>query len=367
MALQQVRRTARLVLLAVVIAMMGIPADARHPAFQVGTPQPVDTRNPKIGIHTRLTDEVEEAKVARTWHMVRDMGAAWAVEYFPWAYIEPSKGHYQWTHADMVVEYAYAAGINLIARIGYVPDWARPPNTTSSYLAPERYQDLGDFVYAFVSHYRHRIRYYIIWNEPNMAAEWGFRPVDPRQYTALLQIAYRRGKEADPHAVILAAGLAPTLEPEGSPVGMNELVFLQRMYEAGAREAFDILAAHAYGGTASPDDPPSPISLNFARVELLRQVMVRNGDADKPIIITEGGWNDHPRWARAVRPAQRIAYTLRAYEKALVEWPWCLAVNLWVFRFPRPTQSYNDYYTFVMPDFTPKPIYREVQRYARSR
>ena len=26
-------------------------------------------------------------------------------------------------------------------------------------------------------------------------------------------------------------------------------------------------------------------------------------------MITEGGWNDHPRWTRAVRPGQRIANT----------------------------------------------------------
>ena len=50
---------------------------------------------------------------------------------------------------------------------------------------------------------------------------------------------------------------------------------------------------------------------------------------------------------------------------ALNDWPWCLAANLWVFRLPRPAHSYNDYYTFVRDDFTPKPIYTAVQDYAR--
>jgi len=100
--------------------------------------------------------------------------------------------------------------------------------------------------------------------------------------------------------------------------------------------------------------------------ELLRQIMVRNGDGHKPIIITEGGWNDHPRWTKAVRPGQRIAYTIRAYEKAQEEWDWCLAVCLWAFRFPWPTYTYQDHFTFVSADFVPKPIYLEVQRYARG-
>ncbi len=71
------------------------------------------------------------------------------------------------------------------------------------------------------------------------------------------------------------------------------------------------------------------------------------------------------RWTRAVKPAQRIGYTLRAYELAQ-GWDWCQAVVLWAFRYPWAAQSYLDYFTFVTPDFEPKPIYLEVQKYARG-
>ena len=240
--------------------------------------------------------------------MVREMGSPWIVEYFPWAYIEPEKERYEWTHADMVVDAAHSEGLTVIARLDYVPDWARPPQTTSRYLDPSHYADFGDFVFAFVSHYKDRLHYYTIWNEPNLAAEWGFRAVSPEEYTALLQIAYRRAKEADPQAQILSAGLAPTLEPAGSESGMNDLEYLQGMYDAGAGAYFDILAVHAYGWTEPADAPPAPDRINWRRTELLRQIMERNGDAAKPVIITEGGWNDHPRWtrARAPRPAHRL-------------------------------------------------------------
>jgi hypothetical protein len=67
-----------------------------------------------------------------------------------------------------------------------------------------------------------------------------------------------------------------------------------------------------------------------------------------------------------VRPAQRIAYTLRAYELAR-EWPWLDAMALWVFRFPWDQKSYQDYFTFVDTDFEPKPIYSEVQAYTQGR
>lgn len=352
-------------LVVLALALLLSWAEAHPPPRRSGPPQQVQTTNAKVGVHTRLTDEVEEWKIARTMRMAREMGAPWIVEYFPWAYIELDKGRYEWTHADMVVDYAHAEGLTMIARLDYVPEWARPPQTTTRYLDPSRYSDFGDFVFAFVSHYKDRLRYYLIWNEPNLAAEWGFRPVSPQEYTTLLKIAYRRAKEADPQAIVLAAGLAPTLEPPGSASGMNDLDFLRGMYEAGAGEAFDILAAHAYGWRDPPDAPPAPDRINWRRSELLQQIMVENGDAAKPIMITEGGWNDHPRWTRAVRPAQRIAYTVQAYEMARA-WDWCLAVNMWVFRLPRPARSFNDYFTFLREDFAPKPIYLEVQEYARG-
>ncbi|MCS7286636.1 MAG: beta-galactosidase [Anaerolineae bacterium] len=332
----------------------------------LGPPQKVVTINPKMGVHTRLTDEVEEWKIKRTLQMVREMGAPWIVEYFPWAYHEPRKGFFNWDHADMVVEHALNQGLTVIARLGFVPQWARPKESAFSYLDEKNFEDFGDFVYAFVDHFRGKINYIIIWNEPNISLEWGYRPVDPEAYTRLLKIAYRRAREADPEIKVLAGALAPTLAPPGDPWGMNDLEYLRRMYQAGAKDHFDILAVHSYGWTFPPDDPPAPDKINFRRVELLRQIMVENGDAHKPIIITEGGWNDHPRWSKAVRPAQRIHYTIRAYEIALKEWEWCLALCIWAFRYPWATHTYQDYFTFVAVDFTPKPIYFEVQRYARG-
>jgi len=330
----------------------------------IGPPQVVHTINPKMGVHTRLTDEVEEWKIKRTLEMVREMGAPWIVEYFPWGYYEPEKGKYDWVHPDMVVNHAVAQGLTIIARIDFVPQWARPADTTFRYLDEEHYADYGDFIYAFAKHFRGRVNYIIVWNEPNLSFEWGYRPVDPAAYTRLLKIAYQRAKEANPQVRILAAGLAPTLAPPGSEWGMNDLEYLQRMYDAGAKDYFDIMAVHAYGWRFPPDDPADEEMINFSRAELIHQVMVRNGDGAKKVIITEGGWNDHPRWTKAVRPYQRIAYTIRAYEKALTEWDWCEAVCFWAFRYPRPARNYQDYFTFVTPDFIAKPIYLEVQKYA---
>jgi polysaccharide biosynthesis protein PslG len=338
--------------------------------LDLGPPQRVVTTNPVVGVHTRLTDEVEEWKIQHTLQMVREMGAPWIVEYFPWPYIEPEEDEFTWSHADTIIKHAENQGLAVIARLGWVPDWARPKpkeqETTLTYLDAENYDDFADFVANFVARYRGRVNHIIIWNEPNLSFEWGYRPVDAAGYVAMLRALYPRAHAANPDVIVLAGALAPTVEPEGSSAGLNDLAYLEWMYQAGAAPYFDALAAHAYGLTFSPDDFPSSDKINFRRIELLREIMVAHGDGDKPVYVTEAGWNDHPRWVGAVRPGQRIEYTIGAYEWARQHWPWCECVAIWAFRYPASTLSYQDYYSFVTTDFEPKVIYLKVQKYTRG-
>jgi hypothetical protein len=186
----------RLLALILLVRALG---SAPLPLVEVGPQRHVTTSNAKLGVHTRLTDEVEEWKIQRTLEMVREMGAAWIVEYFPWAYVEPNRpGEARWGHSDMVIRHAAAQGLNIVARLGFVPQWARPKETTPLYLPAGSYEAFGDYVYEFVARYREEVGYIVIWNEPNLSLEWGYRPVDPAAYVELLRVAYGRAKEANP-------------------------------------------------------------------------------------------------------------------------------------------------------------------------
>ncbi len=356
------------------ILLVGFLPRFPTPATQTAIPTPAQSsvlgpQHSKIGLHTRLTDDPDPDNIRKEFKMLHDMGGSWATEFFPWAYIQPTdRNRFDWEHADLVADAALENGITLIARIDGVPNWAKPADKTWRYLDREHYADYGDFVYAFVSHFKGRISHYIIWNEPNLASEWGQRAPDPQGYADLLKVAYKRAKEADPAALVMLAGLAPNLEREASSVAMNDLTYLQRLYEAGAAPYFDAVAAHSYGVTAPADDTAGPKKLNFARVEELHKVMLAHGDSAKSVYITEGGWNDSPRWSYAVKPAQRVEYTVDAYRMAEEKWPWCTAVMLWASRYPRSAYTYFDNYTFLTPDFLPKAVWLEVQKYAnRSR
>ncbi|MHB1318464.1 MAG: beta-galactosidase, partial [Anaerolineae bacterium] len=239
-------RAVRALVLCSVAVMLSAPAQR---LVVVGPPRQVVTLNGKMGVHTRLTDEVEEWKVQRSLEMVREMGAPWVVEYFPWGYYEPREGRYDWDHADLVIDHAVAQGLRVIARIDYVPAWARPEDSTARYLAEDHFPHYARFAAAFAEHFRGRVGYIVIWNEPNLAFEWGYRIPDPASYTELLRQSYAAIKSVAPEVQVLAAGLAPTMAPSGSEWGMDDLLFLQAMYDAGAAAHMDGLAMHAYGFT----------------------------------------------------------------------------------------------------------------------
>lgn len=335
------------------------------------------------GANFFLAREVEPWKRERTVQMAEEAGLGWAKQQFAWAEIEPLRkgefidpvsGESSWAKYDQIVDLYRAHGLRVIARLDLAPAWARPPDTRPE-TPPANLDDYGDFVYAFVNHFRGRVQHIQIWNEPNIYPEWGEQAVDPVGYARMLQVAYERAKEADPDVYVLAAPLAITLgEPHPEPGrwrSMPDLDFLQAMYEAGASDHFDILSANAFGFDLPPEDPPDPDVLNFRRVELQREIMVRYGDEEKAIWFNEYGWNAAPEsfddesliWER-VSEEQQAEYTLRGIEMARREWPWAGVFNIWYFR--QTGQQYTPdeaafYFRMVDVDFTPRRVYDAVQ------
>lgn len=324
--------------------------------------QTVRTVNPKLGVHTRLAGVADEAYVRRTLELVREMGAAWIVELFPWSYTQPrSRYGFDWKGADMIMAHARRQGLQVVARLDFVPAWARPRATNDRYLDPERYADYAAYAAAVARRYEAQgLRHIVIWNEPNLDFEWGGRSPDPGAYAALLKVVYPAVKQAAPGVQVLAGALSPGGSVENAR--MDDLAFLDGMLHAEAGPYFDSLAAHLYGAQSPPEQAPAPELVNFRRYELYDALLTRYG-LSKPIVVTEGGYNDHPRWGGAVRPSERLRWTVATYAWGLRD-ARLEAVALWQFSTPEPLGGYQDSYSFVAPDGTPKAIYYAVQEYA---
>lgn len=330
--------------------------------------QTVETVKPSVCVHSLLENEVQEEKILRSLALTRELGTSTIVQFFPWAYFEQSDDDFSWERADFIIKHARLQGLHIIARLGLVPEWARRgiSGSTLNTLPSESFADFAEYAAAFAARYAGEVEHIIIWNEPNLSFEWGYQPVDPADYANLLKATYARVKAANAQMTILAGALAPTLEAAGSSAGWNDLAYLRALYAAGASAYFDALAIHSYGFLDPPEAPPAANRLNFRRAELLRGIMLEYGDAAKPAFITESGWNDHPRWTGAVRPSQRSAYTIRAFQFAEANWSWLERLCIWALRYPANLNAYPDYSTLISPDFQLKPIYYALQAYARG-
>lgn len=332
-----------------------------------------------VGVNTFLSGEVESWKRERTMQMVAEAGIGWIRQGFAWSEIEPQKGVYwdakyqqdAWAKFDEIVALAEQNGVRIIARLDHTPAWARPSGTEPT-APPSDPIDFGNFIFEFVSRYRGRIGFIQIWNEPNLAREWG-GTIDPGGYAELLAIAARSAREADPNIVILSAPMAMTTENSGR--AMDELTYWQALYDLGIGDSFDIMSANAYGLSEPYDAPPDPSVLNVRRVELLRELAVRNGDSEKSIWFNEYGWNAAPSdfledeliWSR-VDESLQAAWTADGLRYARQHWDWFGMANIWYFRqVGNISPDRADYY-FRMVDleFTPRDVYRTVQTFARD-
>jgi hypothetical protein len=357
-------------LAAVLYPVLG-PAGGRLPGGAAPV-IPHTNLNP-LGANFFLEREVEPWKREETVRMARQAGITWAKQQFPWIEIERERGEFSWDKYDAIVALCEAYGVQVVARLDAAPGWAREGSSMPG-RPPNDFDWYGDFVYRFVEHYRGRVRYIQIWNEPNLYIEWGNRPVDPAGYVELLRIAYQRAKEADPNVYVLSAPLAITLgEPHPEPGkwrAMSDLQFLEEMYQAGAAPYFDLLSANAFGMGSPPEEPPSPGTLNFRRIALQREIMERYGDYDKPVWFNEYGWNAAPEtfaeqdlpWKRVSEEEQAL-YSVQGLKYARQNWPWAGVFFVWYFRQVGdiPPQEAAYYFRMVDVDFSPRRVYYAIQ------
>ncbi len=335
-----------------------------------------------FGINTFIHNEVEEWKREEIVRLISEAGFCYVREEFPWEDIEVSgpgdfidrrndpDGVDAWAKYDQIVDLVDQYDMDLIVRLSNPPQWAHPGDTSGLPGPPDNFADFANFAAAVAERYAGRVTYYQVWNEPNIYPEWGSNTVDPDAYTDLLCQAYHAIKEANPDAVVISGALAPTAEVSGRD--FNDFLFLDRMYEAGAAECFDVLAVQGYGLWSGPTDHRMrPLIVNYARNQYIRDIMVRNNDAHKAIWISEMNWNVAPEDVEArygrVTLEQQARYAPLAYLRAEQEWPWIGTVNFWYFKRADWTWLENGqpeaYFQVTDPDFNLMPVYDSLKNY----
>ncbi len=339
------------------------------------------------GINTFLQQEVELDKRERQVQIIAEAGFHWIRQEFPWEDIEiHGRGDFEdrrhepyrsaWEKYDHIVDLAEQYGLEIQARLSNPPDWSRADgNARGTFAPPDDVQDYVNFAVAVAERYRGRVRYFQIWNEPNIYPEWGEQNVDAAAYTAMLCRTYAALKAVDPEIVVISGALAPTAALDGRNI--SDVFFLQQMYDAGVKGCFDVLAVNGYGLRSGPTDHRlRPMVMNYGRNQWIRDIMVANEDTERPIWISEMNWNPVPGPEEApdiagrdnygrVTEEQQARWVPLAYERARQEWPWVGVINYWYFKPAADYERNQSFYYFRMlePDFTPLPVYDAMRAY----
>ncbi len=340
----------RIPVLAIVL-LLGLTVTPQHQAADRDL-------GPAAGVHTIRADD-------GLLQLADKGGFSWIVQLVEWREVEPAPGEFFWEYTDWLVRAAEYYGLDLVLRLDHPPEWA----VLADNAVPVDVAAYAAFVGRVAARYQGRVTAYAVWNEPNLAAEWAGRPPNPAGYVELLCAAQAAIRTADPHALVVSAGLAPTNHTDAS--ALDERRYLQAMYAAGASACFEVLGAHPYGFAYPPDDPHGAHDgLNLARLADLRAIMVESGDGGKPVWATELGWTTDPvgagqQWLQ-VSEEEQSRYLVGAFERAGQEWPWLERIAVWNLSQGLAADDEKRGYSILADDGRPKPAYEALAEMLRE-
>jgi hypothetical protein len=246
---------------------------------------------------------------------------SWVREQLPWNRIETSPGNYDWSTLDQQIQLANTNGLHVSFVLQGAPSWhLHPPcnlpgaSDMSAYATAVAQRYNGNSGHGLIDAFEIGNEEYTGFQDapekPCFAAD---------NYVPVLKAGYMAVKANAPHAIVATFGSAWE-----SIRGIQW--FYQRMYDLGAKPYFDVANLHYYNHAfATNANPALPVPNNpdlptfNQRWQSVHDVMVRNGDGNKGIWITEIGWptRQKPKNIPVVDPQTQAQYLTYVYTQAM--------------------------------------------------
>jgi hypothetical protein len=254
----------------------------------------------------------------------------------------PADGQYNWKSFDTALRTAVAAGLQPFVDLHDAPAWARD-KTCAGDGAPKcrpTSAALADFATAAAKRYRGgfrglpRVRYWQVWNEPNLSIELmpqvaDDKPVSPEIYREMVNAVAKSVHSVHKDNVVVAGGLAPfggdINDPSGGQVGgqirIHPMDFMRRFLcmSSGSKPEttcndkaeFDVWAHHpyTYGGPTHKAYDPDDVSLgDLGKMRSLLNAAERAGhvESTRPDVgfwVTEFSYDSQPADPKGLPPA----------------------------------------------------------------
>jgi len=289
------------------------------------------------GINVHLASDAALAKVA-------EAGIPWIRIDVNWNAIEPARGRWDFSQVDRVVATARARGLSIFATLAYTPGWANG-GLGAAYPADD-VNLWKNFVKVAVTRYRDSIRYWGIWNEPNLPE------------------FYARSKENFLNQVFLPAALEiRTSAPAAFIVGPdlahltstgNEWYFWLKYILQNAANWIDVVSHHVYEDKG--------VYYLFELLESgdgllpsVKSVVSEAGCGGKPFWLTEVGWQT----AKVTEQTQADRYLEMLQGQATRGYP----IKVFFYELVDPPQAGSVPWGILHSDLSAKPAYTVYKDY----
>lgn len=250
-----------------------------------------------------------------------------------WGEVEKEEGKFDWGRYAQAAEIQQRHGLTVYQIFHDCPGWAQAPAEGGQQTSGSPPRD-PIYVYRMVNRLVRdlgdRVRYFEVWNEPNIS----FFDGHPWEYAALLKAAYLGAKDADANFGVLIGSAA------GTPGN-----FYENVYENAVGSYFDIYNQHSY------DSPESLVPF----LQGVREQLRRHGLESKPTWITEMGLRAYPDEKGQYESIEReqASYLARAYAVALSQG----VARFHYFYLKEFFEGSTSLWGILRDDLTPKPAY----------
>ena len=210
---------------------------------QIKPKKSIDIKKSRIGLgFEKLDRDIFDPE--KSYPFVADSGIKWARLQSGWQRTEREKGVYDFSWLDSIVDKMISIGVEPWLCLCYGNDLYTPAAKTvfgavgcPPINTAEEREAWTSYVKATVTHFKGRIHYYEVWNEPD--GQW----------------CWKHGPSADELAdfTVATAKACKTADPECEVIGFvtccAQPEFHKIMCEKGVCEHIDAISYHAYGGS----------------------------------------------------------------------------------------------------------------------
>ncbi|MTD45069.1 hypothetical protein GKE82_12400 [Conexibacter sp. W3-3-2] len=266
-------RPRRLLLPALLLALVAVPTPARAASFGVVMPGDLQPANPLMAEVDQLAAQgARTAKIFITWDVVQPTAVG---------FDDGKIAQYVTT-----IRRLRDRGIATTVVFFGAEAWTHPDPATRDRMPPDSVPGFALAMGRLATAFRGLGVSYMVWNEADEAVFWKGGP-DPDRYVDLLKQSAAAIRAADPSGRVVF-----------TPLTAGNWRFLQAAYDRGAKGHFDAIGVDAdtacnlvspYEYYRDQQDPARIGQVTFLGYREVRQTMLANGD-DKPILL-ELGWS----------------------------------------------------------------------------